>query len=277
MKLTTLIPCYNHANEIKVVLKSILNQSYLPDELILVNDCSTDNSQDIIDNFYSENKTKINMKIFTNFKNQGIRNLFLNYQKEISGDILFFGSSDDFIVDKDFFLDAVNAFMKNKNLKMFFGNFNEVYKGKVHYSTKSKKIFKPTLLNPEDYNKNILLAQKIGYSFSPSSIYSSETYKYIVSNNEYLYSYEDTYINHLIGLSYDTFFSPKIYIDWTVNYNSFSKKNQHNLIYIYLKILKIMFFGQYKKIFYFKYKLKWLLVYPLVIFKNLIYKKKYSE
>ncbi len=277
MKLTTLIPCYNHAKTIKQVLNSIINQSYLPDELIIVNDCSTDNSQEVIDSFYEEHKVKINIKIFINKKNQGIRNLFLNYKKEINYEILFFGSADDCIVDKNFFLDAMNAFLENKNLKMFFGNFNEIYMGRLQYTTKANKIFEPTLLTPKDYNKKILLAQKIGYTFSPSSIYCSDIYNKMVSKNEYLYSYEDTHINNLIGLSHYTFFSPKVYTDWTINLNSFSRKNQKNLILIYLKVLKIMFFSDYKKIYYLNYKLKWLLIYPLVVLKNLIYKKKYSE
>jgi len=48
---SVLIPCYNRAEDIGNVIKSLLKQSRLPDEIIVVDDASTDNSVDVIKEF----------------------------------------------------------------------------------------------------------------------------------------------------------------------------------------------------------------------------------
>jgi glycosyltransferase involved in cell wall biosynthesis len=45
---SVVIPCYNQAEHIRNVVAAILNQSHPPDEIIVVDDASTDNSVDIL-------------------------------------------------------------------------------------------------------------------------------------------------------------------------------------------------------------------------------------
>lgn len=48
-----IMPLYNYANFLEASLESLSNQSRLPDEVIIVDDCSTDNPKMIIDTFAS--------------------------------------------------------------------------------------------------------------------------------------------------------------------------------------------------------------------------------
>ena len=50
------ITSYNYSQYIEDCLCSVLNQTYRPVECIIVDDCSTDNSVEIIRNFIEENK-----------------------------------------------------------------------------------------------------------------------------------------------------------------------------------------------------------------------------
>jgi glycosyltransferase involved in cell wall biosynthesis len=50
------IPCYNQSSYIQSAIESVLNQSYRPIEIIVVNDGSTDNSLDIIKNIKTHEK-----------------------------------------------------------------------------------------------------------------------------------------------------------------------------------------------------------------------------
>lgn len=47
-KITVVIPCYNQADFLKETVESVINQSYTNWECIIVNDGSTDNSQEVI-------------------------------------------------------------------------------------------------------------------------------------------------------------------------------------------------------------------------------------
>ena len=45
---TVIIPNYNHAKYLRQRIDTVLNQTYTSFEVIILDDCSTDNSKDII-------------------------------------------------------------------------------------------------------------------------------------------------------------------------------------------------------------------------------------
>ena len=72
------IPAYNAAKTIEQCIDSILSQSIKPSKILVINDCSTDNTKDIL---FKYNKS---IEIINNKKNMGVsycRNLALQYLK----------------------------------------------------------------------------------------------------------------------------------------------------------------------------------------------------
>ena len=67
VKASVLIPVYNGAPFIKEAVESILNQSFTDFELILLNDASPDNSEEIIKTFKDAR-----IRYYRNEKNLGI-------------------------------------------------------------------------------------------------------------------------------------------------------------------------------------------------------------
>ena len=57
--ITIVIPVFNVENVVKETLLSVKNQILPPDEVIIIDDGSTDNSFDIINNFRDSNGWKI--------------------------------------------------------------------------------------------------------------------------------------------------------------------------------------------------------------------------
>ena len=57
IKVSVLIPVYNGASFLKEALDSILNQTFTDFELILLNDASPDNSEEIIKQ-YNDNRIR---------------------------------------------------------------------------------------------------------------------------------------------------------------------------------------------------------------------------
>lgn len=95
--ISIIIPVYNKSEKISRCLDSVLNQTYKKLEVIIIDDCSTDNSYEICDEY---RKKDPRIKLFKNPKNLGVsetRNLGL---KNITGNFVGFVDADDFIDKK---------------------------------------------------------------------------------------------------------------------------------------------------------------------------------
>jgi len=91
---SVIVPNYNHARFLRKRLDSILAQSYKNFELIILDDCSLDNSQEVIELFRHHPKVS---QIVYNSQNSG--STFKQWKKGISlakGDYIWIAESDDF-------------------------------------------------------------------------------------------------------------------------------------------------------------------------------------
>ncbi|MFA1821450.1 glycosyltransferase family 2 protein [Virgibacillus oceani] len=91
-KVTVIIPAYNAENGIKTAMDSILMQTWQNIELIIVDDCSPDETREVIE-AYAEKDERI--KLLSTPKNSGpyvARNIAL---KEATGDFVTINDSDD--------------------------------------------------------------------------------------------------------------------------------------------------------------------------------------
>jgi len=96
MKASIIVPFYNVENEIGTCLDSIFEQTYPSIEVILVNDCSTDNSLKVVERYCAAHP-RFETIIKTLERNSGAsaaRNAGINCS---TGDYLFFLDSDDAI------------------------------------------------------------------------------------------------------------------------------------------------------------------------------------
>ena len=92
-EVSVIVPNYNHSNYLKVRVDSILHQTYKNFELIILDDCSTDNSKEIIESYRSHQ----NISIHYNKKNSG--SPFKQWKKGIelaNGKYIWIAESDDF-------------------------------------------------------------------------------------------------------------------------------------------------------------------------------------
>ncbi len=89
-KITAIIPTYNSAKYITEAIDSVLNQTYANIEIIVVDDGSTDNTENILSNYVNKNKI-----IYVKKKNGGpgsARNLGI---KLANGEYIAFLDADD--------------------------------------------------------------------------------------------------------------------------------------------------------------------------------------
>lgn len=113
-KVSVLIGTYNRSKLIPRTFDSILNQSYKNIEIIVVDDCSTDNTKDVL-NEYAMRYPK-QFKYILNEKNMGI-SYNCNRAYEIAeGNYLALIGDDDFWTDKDKIKKQIDILESDKNI-----------------------------------------------------------------------------------------------------------------------------------------------------------------
>ena len=93
MKISIVMTVYNGEKYLKEQIDSFLNQTLLPDEIIICDDCSSDKTIKIIKKY--EKNSLVKIKFFKNKYNLGFTK---NFEKAISkstGDIIFLSDQDD--------------------------------------------------------------------------------------------------------------------------------------------------------------------------------------
>ena len=122
-KVSVIIPNYNYARYLPEAVESVLNQSYKPIEIIVVNNGSTDNSLEVLKAF--ENRFRLIDQ--SNLGQSGARNSGLN---QATGDYIAFLDADDYWHPEKI----------EKQVKLLRNNTRLVYCGIERFSTAERKI-----------------------------------------------------------------------------------------------------------------------------------------
>ena len=133
-KISIIVAVFNVQKYIDKCIKSILNQTLKDIELIIINDGSTDNSIDKINEIKDDRITIINKK------NEGVsiaRNLGLSIA---TGEYVIFVDSDDFIINRN---DLENMYIQISNSKseILSGNASLFYDDKNSYKDMNKNAY----------------------------------------------------------------------------------------------------------------------------------------
>lgn len=186
-KVSVIVPIYNASKYLSRSIESILNQSYENLEIILIDDCSTDNSKEIIKNYALKDSR---IKPFYSELNQGVsksRNIGL---KSVSGDYVMFMDADDYIV-KDMIKIMLEKAIKY-NSDMIDSYHLIIYNNKTFLEHKPLK--KDLILGNKD---NIEMITKSSYI--TGKLINTKLLKGLLFN-ENLRRYEDLVFEHELKL-----------------------------------------------------------------------------
>jgi cellulose synthase/poly-beta-1,6-N-acetylglucosamine synthase-like glycosyltransferase len=115
MKISLLIPCHNEEKGIKNCIKSSLSQTRPIDEIIIVNDGSTDGTKEIIDAYVD---SRDNIKLINLEKNTGNKSKAQEAGlPHVTGDIVVMTDADT-VLDERFIENIENRFNSQKNNKL---------------------------------------------------------------------------------------------------------------------------------------------------------------
>jgi glycosyltransferase involved in cell wall biosynthesis len=118
-KVSVIIPSYNHARYLPQRIESILNQTYRDFEIIILDDCSPDNSREIIAGYAAQHN---NISIFSNERNSG--STFFQWKKGLKlakGKYVWIAESDDY-AEPTFLAELVAILDADATLAMAYTN-----------------------------------------------------------------------------------------------------------------------------------------------------------
>lgn len=121
IKVSVIVPVYNTEKYLKRCLDSLVNQTLKEIEIIIINDCSPDNSKQILNKY---EKKYNNVKVFHNKTNKGIgynRNFGI---EKATGEYIGFIDSDDY-VDMTMYEKLYNK-AKKDDLELVVCNFHKM-------------------------------------------------------------------------------------------------------------------------------------------------------
>lgn len=125
-KVSIIVALYNKEKYIKKCLKSLVNQTLKDIEIIVVNDCSTDKSLDVVKSLDDKR-----IKVINNKKNKGIgitRNIGV---AKATGEYIGFVDADDY-VEKDMYEKYYN-YAKEYNLDLLTSDYFKIINNKKEY------------------------------------------------------------------------------------------------------------------------------------------------
>jgi len=109
--ISVVMSTYNSERTVSKSIESILNQSYKNIEFLIIDDCSTDNSYEILKEYESKSNY---IKVFFNDENIGLTRSLNILLKETKGDLIARQDSDD--LSRQFRFEKQINFMINKGL-----------------------------------------------------------------------------------------------------------------------------------------------------------------
>ena len=160
-KVTVIIPNYNHAQYLSQRLDSIFNQTYQNFEVIILDDCSTDNSKDIIEKYRTNPKVS---HIIYNNTNSGLP--FKQWAKGANlakGKYIWIAESDDW-AELNFLEEMTSVLDKRPNIVLAYCAINEVEEDQI---TRIHKTYsKDRIIKGKSFIKSKMVSSNAVYNAS---------------------------------------------------------------------------------------------------------------
>ncbi len=183
--ISVIIPVYNNEKYFIKCIASVLRQTYKNIEIIIINDCSTDNSEKIILGYKEKDKRIIYL---SNEKNIGVgrsRNIGIEHAK---GKYIYFLDSDDFI-EETTLEDLYNGIQENDSFSCMTKGYKNVNNEDIAFSRSEEEL---TLLQSPTvcirlFNKKIINESKIRFSSLPIGEDLEFVFKLMIYNDKFSY------------------------------------------------------------------------------------------
>jgi len=204
--LSVFLSNYNHAKYVAQAIEAIVTQSRPPDEFIIIDDASTDNSVEIIQEFAHRYHF---IDFARNHRNMGALATAQKLLSKATGEYIYGAGADDYVLP-GFFETAMAMAEQYPQAGVISGkvividtNDNKIGVAEIpHWTT-------PRFASPRQFLKDYLEKVALDHSLSSATIYKRTSLEEVGGFRPGLRAWSDTFAIRAIGLRYGACYIPQ--------------------------------------------------------------------
>lgn len=223
--LTAIICNFNHGRFVVRAIEAMLAQSRRADELIVVDDGSTDDSVNVIRSIMARNP---DIRFLQNERNQGFHASLQRALDAATGDYVYSGAADDRVLP-GFFAGVMQMAQQYPAAGLISGQFISVDPtGRRLATHQLSKVHNASYLSPRQYLSDILKTEPATHSLSCATVFKRKALQDVGGFSPELGSWGDTFAIQAIGLRDGVCYWPQPAMEWTVLPGSMSHSTRSN-------------------------------------------------
>jgi glycosyltransferase involved in cell wall biosynthesis len=224
--LSVILPNYNHGLLLPRATRALLAQERPPDEIIVVDDGSSDNSRAVIEELASANPK---LRVLWNGTNRGAIPTLNRGIEAARSRYVYLAAADDWIMP-GFFKLALEALERNPSCGLFCGE-SLLVDGRTNHPTGVRPPARPTpcagAISSED--TQALLKRIDNFIVTNSCVFRRDCIVAAGSLDETLGPFADGIMARKIALTHGFYFVPRIVACWAVYPESYSRQAARDL------------------------------------------------
>lgn len=197
--LSVLMPNYNHSRYLAEAIRGIATQSRVPDEFLILDDASTDDSLAVIAPFLEQFPF---IRLIRHERNQGVIVASQRLFAEARGDYVFAAAADDIRLP-NFFERAQSMIERFPQAGLVFGIVDLIDAEGHHLLTgAASQWHEPLYADPQRFLREYLAVERPTHSACSATIYRRDAIQEVGGYRADLGSWADTFAFRAIGLKY---------------------------------------------------------------------------
>jgi glycosyltransferase involved in cell wall biosynthesis len=220
--LSVLMPNYNHSRYLAEAITGIATQSRPPDEFLILDDASTDNSLEVIAPFLNQFPF---IRLIRHEHNQGVIVACQRLFAEARGDYVFSGAADDIRLP-GFFQSTFELIEEFPQAGLVFGIVGMIDDQGRRLMTGSASRWHDALYaDPPRFLREYLAVERPSHSACAGTIYRRDAIQEVGGFRADLGSWADTFAFRAIGLKYGVCYLPQEVVQARILAGSFSHQS----------------------------------------------------
>lgn len=202
---------YNHATYLEEALVALLTQSRAPDQVVVVDDCSSDGTPALLARLQARFPA---LEVVRNDRNRGVLESFERALSLVRGDLLYVGASDDYVLGGVF--EALAGALEDfPEAAAAFGRMAQMdERGRrvaVHGVTRWSR---PLLAEPARYLRDVLSAEAPSFSLCSATVWRRAALMEVGGFRRELGPFADTFALHAMALRHGVCYVPAEFAAW---------------------------------------------------------------